>query len=424
MLALSRKHNVSVANVKRWVDQRDKLSEQQSSNKPKSIANRKRVDGGGQKESFPELEEKLYAWIKDCNNSVSRRQTSSRILPTNARGKAYDFLNKIKTLIIEKGIEPKNILNFDQTPRFYEQETTSTITTKGSRNVLLKKASANHKKLTVTFLINAAGKLLHTHVLLSKLKKVPSDIKKTNNFSADINVTGMWSKAVLDKYIQDVILKRPETNLLRQPTLLIIDAFSPHVTLAESKRLETYNIYIEIIPPSMTNLLQPIDVVLNKSFQSYYNNKHNDYIRAAINDEKFKTKAGNLKTPSHTQAVEWIKSWANDVSKEMIEKAFLVCGIGSFENNWNSLHGPLKNLLTCENQDTWVEENQNIFLNEKQILIDEDAYFYPIQDTTSPSTSFYKCLHKKKNSQVDFDTWIELYVIKVENELTQNGILH
>ncbi|KAG5676097.1 hypothetical protein PVAND_005951 [Polypedilum vanderplanki] len=101
----------------------------------------------------------------------------------------------------------------------------------------------------------------------------------------------------------------------------------------------------------------------------------------------------------------------------MIEKAFLVCGIGSFENNWNSLHGPLKNLLTCENQDTWVEENQNIFLNEKQILIDEDAYFYPIQDTTSPSTSFYKCLHKKKNSQVDFDTWIELYVIKVENEI-------
>ncbi|KAG5682656.1 hypothetical protein PVAND_011995 [Polypedilum vanderplanki] len=124
--------------------------------------------------------------------------------------------------------------------------------------------------------------------------------------------------------------------------------------------------------------------------------------------KNFKTKAGNLKTPSHTQAVEWIKSWTNDVSKEMIEKAFLVCGIGSFENIWNSLHGPLKNLLTCENQDTWVEENQNIFLNEKQILIDEDAYFYPIQDTTSPSTSFYKCLHKKKNSQVDFDTWIEL----------------
>ncbi|KAG5684130.1 hypothetical protein PVAND_013371 [Polypedilum vanderplanki] len=101
----------------------------------------------------------------------------------------------------------------------------------------------------------------------------------------------------------------------------------------------------------------------------------------------------------------------------MLKKLFLVCGIGSFENNWNSLHGPLKNLLTCENQDTWVEENQNIFLNEKQILIDEDAYFYPIQDTTSPSTSFYKCLHKKKNSQVDFDTWIELYVIKVENEI-------
>jgi hypothetical protein len=349
--------------------------------------------------------------FKNRHTLVSRRQTSTRVVPNDAREKSFEFIREVQKLIKEKGILPKNILNADQVPRYYEKEASSTITPRGTKNVFLRKASSNHKRLTATFLINADGKLLHTHVLLTKLQKVPADIKMTPSLRVQVNSTGMWSGAILDDYMKNVILKRPETQLLKQPVLLVIDSFSPHVALANSKKYEKNNIFIVIVPPSMTNLLQPLDVVVNKSFQSAYNNKYDDYIRIANSSQQNRTKANNIKTPTHKMSIDWIVDWATHVDENMIKKSFDVCGIVSEDSfDIEKLHGPLK-LLICDDFDEfmWNTENGSLLTPDNQLEINEENFFH----ADNEETSFYEAIHSLKDNtedeKSDFLEWMTDY---------------
>lgn len=105
----------------------------------------------------------------------------------------------------------------------------------------MRKASSSHKKFTATFAINMEGKIYKPHCLFSNIKNKPH---VAEGCLVDFNKTGMWSEAILNKYIENVVIKRPETSIFRKPTLLLIDHYGPHVTLANSKRLEKYDTII------------------------------------------------------------------------------------------------------------------------------------------------------------------------------------
>ena len=100
---------------------------------------------------------------------------------------------------------PCNIINMDQVPRYFEVEPTSTITTKGSREVLLRKGGTSHKRLTATFTVQSDGKLLTPHVLFSKLKNKPVC---ENGILVDVNKTGMWSDTIFLQHAKDVVYCR------------------------------------------------------------------------------------------------------------------------------------------------------------------------------------------------------------------------
>jgi hypothetical protein len=68
-------------------------------------------------------------------------------------------------ILLKKGIQIKNIFNMDQVPQYFETEPKSTITTKGSREVLMRKGGTSHKRFTVTFGIPADGVMLRPHIL-------------------------------------------------------------------------------------------------------------------------------------------------------------------------------------------------------------------------------------------------------------------
>lgn len=125
---------------------------------------------------------------------VSLRATTNRAMAENYQEVCYNFIKETQQIISTKSIKPRNIINFDQVPRYFEMESGSTITVKGSRKVLLKKSSSSHKRFTFTPAVNAHGEFVALHVLFSKLKKVPAVIQ---NCIADVNVTGMWSQKIL-----------------------------------------------------------------------------------------------------------------------------------------------------------------------------------------------------------------------------------
>jgi hypothetical protein len=89
-----------------------------------------------------------------------------RSLPENADDICRQFIQEVHNFIEKKGVQIKNIFNMDQVPRYFEKtEPKSTITTKGSREVLIRKGGTSHTRFTVTFGITASGVMLHPHIL-------------------------------------------------------------------------------------------------------------------------------------------------------------------------------------------------------------------------------------------------------------------
>lgn len=230
--ALAKKYNLATITIRGWYKNHSKLLEHQKHGR-KSIKISRRLEGGGRHEFFEDVEHQLVEWIKLRNKDglrvkdkyiqikaleiakeqqtsaesefkasrgwlenfkkrydlVSRRQTSSRILPDNASGICREFIGSIQKLIQEKSIKKSNVLNMDQVPRYFEGQAKSTITSKGTRNVLIRKASNSHKRFTATFTIGADGKIYKPHLLFSKLKNIP---KTNNKCLTDINSTGVY----------------------------------------------------------------------------------------------------------------------------------------------------------------------------------------------------------------------------------------
>ncbi|ETO72634.1 hypothetical protein F444_11331 [Phytophthora nicotianae P1976] len=111
------------------------------------------------------------ARFKTRRNLVSRRQTTTRSLPVDAPDICRGFIQRAQYLITKHGIKPKTIINMDQVPQYFETEPKSTITTRGSREVLLRKGGSSHKRFTAAFAITGEEEFLKPHLLFRYAKK-------------------------------------------------------------------------------------------------------------------------------------------------------------------------------------------------------------------------------------------------------------
>lgn len=82
----------------------------------------------------------------------------------------------------------------------------------------------------------------------------------------------------------------------REWTLVIIDSFSGHLSLLKDNsfiaKLERMRVKVIIVPKSMTPILQPLDVSLNRPFQQHYRLKYDEWIEQAIDDPNQRTRYG------------------------------------------------------------------------------------------------------------------------------------
>ncbi|RLN44975.1 hypothetical protein BBJ28_00005718 [Nothophytophthora sp. Chile5] len=380
-LALAKRHGIPPATLRGWWRDRDKL---RAAVRNRQVASRsvRRLNGGGRKAAHEDVETQLHAWVLDRNekglrvkdaymrlqalniyrnlhgddatgfdastgwlarfkarkNLVSRRQTTTRTLPADAPRICREFIQRVQQLISEHNIKLRNIINMDQVPRYFETEPKSTIATRGSREVLLRKGGSSHKRFTATFTITADGKILQPHLLFSKLKNKPAC---PDGVLVDVNSTGMWNDNILAAHAKAVVCRRKETQLYREPVLYLIDSYACHVKLEQSEWLRRHNVFVLIIPPNLTNMLQPLDVAVNRGYQEFYRSRYDEYIAKALVDPVLQTPAGNLKVPRYSEVAQWTLDWIATKTVADITRAFQLCGLVPRESFLASvLHPP------------------------------------------------------------------------------------
>ncbi|KAE8899667.1 hypothetical protein PF005_g29898 [Phytophthora fragariae] len=167
--ALGIKHGVAPGTLRGWWKDRLKLLE---ASRDRQIATRtaRRLRGGGRGPKYGEVEERLHAWVLDRNAKglrlkdsyirlhalniyrklhgpdapkfdastgwlarfkkrkqlVSQCQTTTRTLPEDAAKICRDFIQSLQKLIATHNIPPKNIINTDHVPRYFETEPKTT----------------------------------------------------------------------------------------------------------------------------------------------------------------------------------------------------------------------------------------------------------------------------------------------------------
>lgn len=385
-----------------------------------------------------------FQWCSNFKNRkkfVKRAQTSTRKLPENFREIARSFIIECNKIIQKKNISSDNILNMDQIPRYFEHEVTYTIAKKGSRDIFLRKASSSHKKFTFTPTISASGKFVNKHLLFSKLKNHPT---VTQGFDVDTNETGMWSELILKKYLKNVILKRPQTSLLKQPTLLLLDSYPVHVKVfneLSTSYEEKYNITLKLIPPNMTGMLQMIDVGLGKSFQSHFNEKYDNYVSDALDDEKNRTRKGNIKMPNYVTVSKWIKDWSEGRTLDDIKKTFEVCGVFPEYDpttDYEILHLPLRDCFKTDfDLEKWIAEYKDQILGEiTSNFFDENFDQWEFTDNHSLWSTLHSALQVdktykewekeiKENVQkfILSSDWLQEHFDEEEKKRFENGLL-
>jgi hypothetical protein len=357
------------------------------------------------------------SWLHRFKNRfelVSRRHTTSRSLPDGFESIACNFVADVQNLINDKKIEPERVVNLDQVPRYFETENNSTIITRGSREVTLRKASSSHKRFTATPIITSSGRILTTHLLFAKLKKIPLNIDPS--CMVDVNNTGMWNDAVLTRVIETII-KKVQSPLLRQPVLILLDSYGTHKKHVEDKTrfYARMNVFLKLIPPNMTGLLQPLDVAVNRSFQQFYGDRYNLYMAKVVekNDPNAMTKAGNIKMPKYQEISIWLKDWMKTLTAEFITKAFELCGLVSSANfNLEKLHKPLRDCFDDDFSIAQWEAQHAASFNNRPDSIEETFADWILYNVPF---SFYKAIYEfnKSEDAEDFEFWLEEFKIQV-----------
>lgn len=355
--------------------------------------------------------------FKKRKSFCCRRQTSTRIIPENAEDLCLNFFEEIHDIIDEYDIQPENIHNFDQVPRYFESEVTTTITKKGAKNVKLRKGSTSHKKFTASFRVSASGEMFMPHALFADLKNIPKVHPKCE---AAVNKTSMWSQSLLRNYI-NTHYGNSDPNTLY---LFILDSYPVHIKFVKEEAANYTNIHFALVPKNLTSLLQPLDVSINKSFQTAFNDSYNSYIAAAIKDESLHTKSGNIKVPSYQHVTRWMTEWTAGFKAEITKNSFVLCGIvkrGDFDVQ--KLHEPLKELLkNGVSFEAWREKHEkslNIECEDNFYELEEHEYYWPLNE----KYSFFNCVRHHKSLITDLDLFSQQYITNIDSFVQERADL-
>ena len=206
---------------------------------------------------------------------VHRKATTSKSKHTVANFAELKkaFLADVTTTVTMEEIPPELILNWDQTGIKLVPCSSWTMEKQGAKRVEM--VGVNDKRqITAVFCGNLLGDFLPVQLIYKG--KTPCCHPRFS-FPCDWHITHSpkhWStEETMLQYIEHIIVpyveKVRETVGDDKAALTIIDNFKGQVTTTNTNLLEQNNIHVCLLPPNTTDLLQPMDISVNKPAKEY-----------------------------------------------------------------------------------------------------------------------------------------------------------
>ena len=384
--------------LSRWVRDKDDIL-----HTPKTVKRNSQARAVGE---FPQLEDRLYEWIKSQREkkiSIKRyrlKVAAKRIAKTlnidtssTRNGKAFSFSagwergfmsryhlsdranthvapqnkkslhdsRKIVFLFLHQCrhevsaiYEKQFIYNMDETPIYLDMPHKRTLAPTGSKSIDVITSGNEKTRITVCLTITAAGKLLPAYVLFKNLVKVPK-VNLPSNVVLNVNKSGTMNEHLMVDYFDKII--KPYNN--NNKSIILMDEFKAHFTDRVQEQMVNVGIDHMRIPGGFTSTLQPLDVSINKPFKALYRDEWTEWMEK---DPIF-TPAGNRQKPSYQCLVDMISRCmtALEDRNEMIAKSFVCTGIIQ-DINKPVCHRDYNNRLAeyVRDDEDWDMEEENM----------------------------------------------------------------
>lgn len=314
-------------------------------------------------------------FLKRKNLVLRRVTTAGRDLPSDTIVTIRKFLNDCQTLRNMPDYDRKKVLICDETAIYLDAPSNYTYEEKGHRRVKATTCGAERTRVSAMFTASAAGTKLPIYIILPR---------KELNFTLPDNVVVMYKTGgtvnddVICDYLNRIVHSYISTADISDP-VLFLDSSKCHLTskvTTECINMNKLHIGKYIIPPRMTNLLQPADVSWFKSIKNSYRQGCSSWF---MYENRTYTVHGNAKSPGYEWCINKLSEIWRNFSVDQISNSFDKCGISSS----NDLHSVLKHVLQ-ENHliNDYVDDLQE---NEDLNLMEEDDrdMFDPVDETIS-----------------------------------------
>lgn len=226
-------------------------------------------------------------WILNWKSKarvVSRKITRTVTLNhhremVDVREKALDFVCAVKGQMMEHNILPSQLYNTDQSSINYEMHTGRTLAFKGSKHVTaaVQSLGATTHSFTVQPLVRADG-LLHP-VLFVCLQERAGQFPVTEpyiplqapNLYLLCSTSGKLTKPLILDWFRDVLFPTFDLNQDKKGMLLVDSwgGFSDKEAIFSQTTGDTANVYVEQMPPKVTGLIQPLDLLFFRPWKMY-----------------------------------------------------------------------------------------------------------------------------------------------------------
>ena len=359
----AREMNIDEKLVRYWVKEEESIKEGLARVTNTRTQSPYRIQGGGRKVLNEDMELEVYEWIKSLraqhlrvtreviqdkaldivgkesgfkasrgwlDNFLKRKDLSLRKkthqgqkLPKDVADRTRNFFIYLRKYYLTYDISESDIIASDQTPIYFDSVGSSTIDQLGSKSISLR--STGHDKMNFTVMLSAAATGVKRKLFIVFSGKGNNKEGKALRARKDVYITysdnGWFDDPVTEEYL-DFLYPR---TLFQNPKnrLLIWDSYKCHISGATKTVLRKKNIHTMVIPGGCTSQFQSPDVCWNAPFK---NKMKKLYDQWWLVGEKSYTKHNNIRAPKKWDVVDMVLKCWRDISEELIQKSFVVCG--------------------------------------------------------------------------------------------------